>query len=233
MQQMTGVNMAIDRIFTALGVITTTMLVPGMVQAQEAPAHVTVAVTGGTLGIGPEIGYRLSPVIGLRASASFLGFGHDIDVEDINYHGDAKLRSFGANADVYPFQNAFRISGGFRVSSNRVDLVATPTEPVRVGNTTYTPDEIGTIDGKIRARKFAPTFTVGVAKNRSKGFAWSLDAGVMLHGRPRTYDVVATGQLANNPFLQEDLARERAEIEDKVDNYKIYPIVQLSVGYAF
>ncbi|EJU14267.1 hypothetical protein LH128_04699, partial [Sphingomonas sp. LH128] len=88
-------------------------------------------------------------------------------------------------------------------------------------------------EGKVRARRFVPTFTVGFAKNRENGFAWSLDAGVMLHGRPRTEDVVATGELASNPLFQEDLARERGEIENEVDNYKVYPIVQLSVGYTF
>jgi hypothetical protein len=201
--------------------------------AQEVPSRIVVAVSGGTLGVGPELGVRASTVLGLRASATFLGLGHDVDVDDINYHGDLKLRSYGANADLYPFANAFRLSAGFRVSRNRIDLVASPSQPVSIGGTTYDPGQIGTLEGKVRARKFAPTFTIGVAKNRRKGFAWSLDAGVMLHGRPRTYDLVATGELANNPIFEENLARERADIENEVDDYKVYPIVQLSVGYAF
>jgi len=201
--------------------------------AQAEPGRVTVAVSGGTLGIGPEVGLRPSPILGLRASAGFLGLGHDVDVDDINYHGDLKLRSYGANADLYPFGNAFRISAGFRISRNRVDLVATPTQPVSIGGTTYSPEEIGTIEGRVKARKFAPTLTVGVARNLRKGLAWSLDAGVMFHGRPRTRDLTATGELATNPAFQADLLAEQADIEDKVDDYKIYPIVQLSIGYAF
>lgn len=224
--------MTLKHIAGATGLIMASWL-PSVCHAQDTPTGVTVAATGGSLGIGPEVGFRPSPIIGVRASATFLGLGHNVDVDDINYHGDLKLRSWGANADIYPFRNGFRLSAGFRVSSNRIDLVATPTEAVTVGQRVYTPEEIGTIEGTVRARRFAPTFTVGFAKNREKGFAWSLDAGVMLHGTPRTEDVVATGELASNPLFQEDLARERAEIEGEVDNYKVYPIVQLSVGYTF
>lgn len=203
-------------------------------QAQNrAPAPITIAASAGSLGIGPEVGWRPLPAFGIRASASLLGLGHDVDVGDINYHGDLKLRSFGVTADLYPFENGFRLSAGLRRSRNRIDLVATPREAVTVGQTVYTPEQIGTIEGKVRARRYAPTLTLGVAKNRRKGLAWSVDAGVMLHGRPRTYDIAATGELASNPLFQEDLAREQGEIEDKVDNYRVYPIVQVSIGYAF
>lgn len=172
-------------------------------------------------------------MFGIRANAGFLKLSHNVDVDDINYDGDLKLKSYGATADFYPFESAFRLSAGFRIDRNKIKLVAIPSEPVTIGSTTYTPDQIGTIEGEIRAKKFAPTLTLGVAKNRGRGFAWSLDAGVMLHGRPKTYNLVATGQLATNPLFQADLTRERAEIEDEVENYKIYPIVQLSVGYTF
>ena len=209
------------------------IVLPAAVSAQDASSGVTASVTGGTLGIGPEIGYRPVPLIGVRASATFLGISHDVDVDDINYGGDLRLRSWGASADLYPFENAFRISAGLRSSRNRVDLVASPAQPVSIGGMSYTPEQIGTLEGEVRARKVAPTFTLGVARNLRTGLAWSLDAGVMLHGTPRTRQLRATGLLANNPLLQANLTRERAEIEDEIDNYKIFPIVQLSVGYTF
>jgi hypothetical protein len=206
---------------------------PSMASAQEGQGDFTLAVTGGSLGVGPEVGIRPLPMVGARVSATFLGFGHDIRVEDIHYRGDLKLRSWGASADLYPFRNGFRLSAGVRMSRNRIDLVATPSEAVRVGNRVYTPDQIGTIDGKVKARKVAPILTLGYARNQRRGFACSIDGGVMLHGRPRTEDIVATGELATNTIFQADLARERGEIERKVDNYKVYPVLQLSLGYRF
>jgi hypothetical protein len=220
------------RLFITLAAATTAGT-PAIVLAQESPARVVISASGGSLGIGPEIGIRASSVFGLRASATFLGLGHNVDVDDLNYDGDLRLRSYGAQADLYPFSNAFRVSAGFRVSSNRINLVASPRDSVSIGGTIYTPEEIGTIEGKVKARKFAPTLTVGVAQNRRKGLAWSIDAGVMFHGRPRTYDLVATGQLATNPLFQDDLRAEQARIDDEVDDYKVYPIVQIAIGYAF
>ncbi|VWX49733.1 hypothetical protein NOVOSPHI9U_260013 [Novosphingobium sp. 9U] len=45
--------------------------------------------------------------------------------------------------------------------------------------------------------------------------------------------MVTTGQLLSNSFFQADVARERAEMGDEVNEYKVYSILQLSVGYAF
>jgi hypothetical protein len=207
--------------------------IPIAVQAQDTSSGLTASVTGGTLGVGPEVAFRPIDAVGVRASATFFGISHDVDVDDINYMGDLKLSSWGATADLYPFESAFRLSAGLRSSRNRIDLLASPTQAVSIGGMTYTPDEIGTIAGELRARKVAPTFTLGLARNRRTGVAWSLDAGIMLHGEPRTERLWATGLLADNPFFQDDLAREREEIEDEIDNYKIFPIVQLAVGYTF
>ncbi|WP_126665586.1 hypothetical protein [Croceibacterium ferulae] len=206
---------------------------PAVAGAQDASPVVTLGITGGSLGVGPEIGYRPIPALGFRASANFLKLSHDVDVDDIDYNGDLHLRSYGATADLYPFESAFRLSAGLRISRNRVDLLATPLSPVSIGGTTYSPEKIGSIQAEVRARDVAPTLTIGVARNQSRGFAWSLDAGVMLHGTPRTDNLQVTGELASNPFLQDDLARERAEIEAEIDNYKVYPLVQLAVGYTF
>ena len=47
-------------------------------------ARLSVGITGGTLGIGPEIGYRLSKNFGVRANASFLSISHNIDSDNIH-----------------------------------------------------------------------------------------------------------------------------------------------------
>lgn len=111
-----------------------TIAVAAPAAAQTQSGGVSVGVTGGTLGIGPELGYRGNS-FGVRANATFLGIGRDVDSDGINYDGDLKLRSFGAMVDFYPFGGGFRISPGARITRNRVELVATPTEDVRSGTT--------------------------------------------------------------------------------------------------
>ncbi len=201
--------------------------------AQGEGARVTVGVTGGSLGVGPEVGVRISPTIGVRASASFLEINHDFGIDDIDYHGKAKLESYGAVVDLYPFSSGFRISGGARIDKNRVHVVSTPTSPVTVGDATFTPAQIGTLSGEVDAEEFAPTVTVGYAGGLTKGLKFGVDAGVMFQGKPEVHNLAATGSLATNPTFIAELEKERVKINDKVDDYKFYPIVQLSVFYAF
>lgn len=54
----------------------------------------------------------------------------------------------------------------------------------------------------------------------------------MLQGSPEVTKLTTSGMLSD-PELQADIQRERDEIEDDIDGYKYYPIVQLSLGYAF
>ena len=90
-------------------------------------ARLSVGITGGTLGIGPEIGYRLSKNFGVRANASFLSISHNIDSDNITYDGKVKLQSGGAMVDVYPFGGGFRVSGGVRINGNKARGIGTPT----------------------------------------------------------------------------------------------------------
>lgn len=199
----------------------------------DAPPHITAGITGGTLGVGPEVGVRISPSIGVRASASFLNLSHDFDVDDIDYNGKAKLESYGAVLDVYPFKSGLRISGGFRIDKNRVRVTSTPTSNVTVGDLTFTPAQIGTLSTDIDTREFVPLATVGYAGGLTRGVKFGIDAGVMFQGSPRVKSLTSTGTLASDPTFQTELAKERVRLNDKVDDYKLYPVVQLSLFYAF
>jgi hypothetical protein len=192
-----------------------------------------VGITGGTLGVGPEVGFRASPTIGIRTSASFLNVSRDFDIDDINYNGKAKLESYGAMLDVYPFQGRFRVSGGFRIDKNRVDLAATPTGIVTVGDLDYTPAEIGTLSGHVKAKEFVPVATIGYAGGLTKGLKFGFDAGVMFQGKPEVGNLRTTGTLASNNLFLAELEKERVKINRDMEDFRFYPVVQFSLFYAF
>ena len=195
---------------------------------------VTLGVTGGSLGVGPEITYRVNPLLGLRASATFLGFDAHGNVSDYRYDGHVKLRNFGGSVDLHPFANAFRLSAGVRsTDKNKVRFVGMARTSQTFGNVTFTPDQAGALSGSIRTKDVSPLLTAGYAHTTLSGFMFGLDAGVMFHGRPRVTDLVASGQLGSNPFAQAELARQEQRLRDRVDNYRYYPVVQLSLGYSF
>ncbi|AKM11238.1 hypothetical protein [Croceicoccus naphthovorans] len=201
--------------------------------AMAEDGGVMVGVTGGTLGIGPEVTYRMNETIAVRANATFFGYSHDVDSDDVTYDGKLNLQSFGAMIDVHPFGGGFRVSAGARIGDNKVKLKAAPTDDVEIGGTLYTPEEIGELSGEVKAKDFAPMLTLGWAGGLTKGLKLGFEAGAMFHGSPRIDNLTATGILADDPDFMDSLRAEEAEIEDDIDNYKIYPVVQLSVGYRF
>jgi hypothetical protein len=214
----------------AMGVFALALAAPAA--AQEA-GGITAGVTGGTLGIGPEVAFRFSENLGVRGNVTFLGVNRSVDSDDINYDGDLKLKSGGLMLDVHPFGGGFRVSAGARVNRNRVKLVAKPTDDVEVGDEIYTPEEIGTLSGTVKANKLAPTLTLGWGGGLKPGLKFGIEAGAMFQGSPTVKNLRATGLLASDPDFQASLRDEEAEVEDDIDKFKIYPIVQLSIGYRF
>jgi len=203
--------------------------------AQEQTSQFAIGVSAGTLGIGPEVTVRVSPLLAVRGNATFLGFGHSVDGDDIEYDGNLKLASVGATVDVHPFRSGFRISGGARYNKNKVKLTATPGagESVQLGGRTYTGSQIGTLRGSVRVKEFAPTLTLGYTGGGTQGLNFGIDAGVMFEGKPRIRNLRATGPIAAEPLFQDALQREEQDIRDDIEKYDIFPIVQLSIGYAF
>jgi hypothetical protein len=190
-------------------------------------------VTGGTLGVGPQLTYRAGPHFGVRANATFLSLSRDAEVDDIDYSGDADLRSFGAAVDWYPTGAGLRVSLGGRVNDTSVDLDAAPTTGVTVGDTTYTPQQLGALAGTVTVDEFAPLLTVGYGGKLGQGFTFGAEVGVMWQGAPRIDNLRATGPLAGTTLLQADIEREEQRIQDELDEYELWPIVQLEFQYRF
>jgi hypothetical protein len=193
----------------------------------------SIGITAGTLGLGPELAYRYGHYIGVRASAGFLSYNHDETVSDITYNGRLKLDSYGLAADLFPFGGGFRISAGARKNDNRIDLNGTPSTAVTLGNTVYTPAQVGTLSGTVEGNSFAPTLSLGYGGRLAKGFTLGAEIGVMFQGTPKVNNYHATGLLASTPGFQADLAEERQKVDDKVHNYQYWPIAQIILLYRF
>jgi hypothetical protein len=208
--------------------------------AKDGEGRVSAGITAGTLGIGPELGYRLSENIGLRANATFFSFGHDIHSDDIRYDADLKLRSGGAMIDVYPFGGGFRISGGLRVNGNKARGTGRPNDGASytIGGTTYSAAEIGMLHAETDINKVAPALTLGYGGGLSKGVTFGIEAGALFQGSVKVKPLTVTGVCADSSIgpcaaLAADLEAERQSVNDDIDDYKVYPVLQLTLGYRF
>ena len=211
-------------------------------QAQESDnARFKVGVTAGSLGVGPEVSYRFSENVGVRGNLTFLSISRDIESDDINFDASLKLASGGAMIDVYPFGGGFRVSGGLRVNGNRVRGIAKPNAGASydIDGTTYTAAEIGTLTAETDISNVAPSLTIGYGGGLSKGLVFGIEAGALFQGSVRIKPLTITGTCAGASAppscasIAADLDAERLSVNQDIDNYKVYPILQLSIGYRF
>ena len=112
-----------------------------------------------------------------------------------------------------------------------LDSRVTSEETVEIGDDEYDWDQIGTLSGCIEIDQVAPYIGIGwgnpLTHNRRWGF--TCDFGVAFINSPDV-SLSATGQGAG---LAEDLAKERNEIEDDMDSFKLYPVIAVSFFYRF
>jgi len=199
-----------------------------------AEGHFSASVTAGTLGVGPELGYRLSESFGVRANAAFLGGYGEFESSSISYRGDIDLKSGGVMADLYPFGGGFRISAGARLNGSDGKIGAAPAGSVEIGANTYTAAQVGTLRGDIETRNFAPALTLGWGGGFRSGLTLGIEAGALFTGALQVRNFRSEGgTLSNDATFAADLEAERREIQRRSDDYKVYPIVQLTLGYRF
>ena len=209
--------------------------------AEGDEARFKIGVTAGTLGVGPEASYRLSQNIGIRGNATFLSVNADINSDDLKYDANLKLQSGGVMLDLYPLGGGFRVSGGVRINGNRASAVGTPNSATsyQINGTVYTAGEIGTLTAETDIKKVAPALTLGYGGGLSRGLVFGVEAGVLFQGTVQVKPLTLTGLCAgpNAPAtcatLNADIQAERQSVNDDIDGYKLFPILQLSVGYRF
>lgn len=194
-----------------------------------------VGVKASTLGAGIEYEKQINYNLGMRFGFNYFQFDSDFNVDDINYDSTIDLQSLSAILDWYPFASAFRISGGLMLNGNDGDFTATPDRPVIIGDTLYSAQMVGTLNGSISFNTLAPYLGIGWSGGRDliEGLSLAFDVGVLFQGSPTIEDFQATGSLAGNSAFQSNLAWEKEKIQDDLDPYKYYPVIALTLMYRF
>ncbi|MEZ4483435.1 MAG: hypothetical protein R2864_02175 [Syntrophotaleaceae bacterium] len=206
-----------------------------VVPAFADTGDIALGIKASTLGAGAEATVGLCPSINLRAGANAFSFDFDANTSDIDYDVEADLLSFPVILDLHPFkESGFRISAGVLINKNKADAEGSSQSSYTIGDTVYTPEELGSLTGKIDFNSLAPYVGIGWgnAVGKDKRWSFSCDFGVVFQGDPKI-DLVANGTLASDPNFQDDLAREKKELEDELDDYKYYPLISLGITYKF
>ncbi|MBJ7510562.1 MULTISPECIES: hypothetical protein [unclassified Brevundimonas] len=227
--------------FIALAAAAAAALLPAAQAAAQTPVanaergRFALGAQVGTPGAGLQAQFAVNDYLVLRGGYDALQWDRDDTYDGIDYEADIDFKSPGAFVDLHPFKNPFFVSAGAYFGTRKVDLNATPTEPVNIGGLVFTPEQVGTLTGRIDLESTAPFVGLGFDNTFTHDGRWGLRllAGAAFGDAPQVDLNASGGTLSDQPAFQDRLAEEEREIQADADDYKVLPVVQIGLNYRF
>lgn len=200
-----------------------------------AAADVAIGAGGGTTGGTAEVQVELNDWLGLRGNFNYLKVGVDDNYDDIDYTADLDFNNVGAFVDLRPFRNSFVITGGAYIGDKQLSGTGMPTGSVEIGDETYTGDEIGTLTLDAMADDVAPFAGLGFDTTFQGDGRWGFKiiGGAMLSGTPDVVLDASGGTLSDDPDFRAALEQEEANLQEDVDDFEFYPVLQVGLTFRF
>jgi len=196
---------------------------------------ISLALKGGTLGIGGEAGIALTDDFILRGGVNYLKFNFDSTISDIDYTMEPEFKNGSLLLDWHPFSGAFRLTGGLYVNGNEINVDGTYRRDLL-------PAEFQQYAGLVRVKgtvdfnSIAPYAGLGWNSNHGqKGWGFAFDVGVLFQGSPNVSDLHVEAPLDINgyPEVVRFLDEQKKAIEDDLDPFQYYPVASLTLSYNF
>ena len=181
-----------------------------------------------TLGAGIEAGYRVNE--NWQARVGINGFSTSYVYHDRNSDLDSRisLLSGGVTVDYFPFAGDFHVSGGLRLSANRIDGKVRNLHARMGGTKVFVKDPL--TDFTIRQNAIQPYIGAGYSVAIKDRVSLNFDIGALYAGTPRLdVDSRATGL----GFTREQIRNEAERARDRIAPFKIYPVVQVGLKVSF
>ena len=201
------------------------LLVMAAALAACGAAHAAgVGVRIGTTGLGVDLATNIVPTLDARVGYSGGSWGYDTSTSNASYKGDLKLSNLNALLDFHPLGPLFRITGGVIFNKNKYDATGTVN------------GQPGSVDARVEAgRTAAPYLGIGYGNVAGTGVNFYADLGVMFMGTPKaTLTANCTGLSAGQcSALQSQTSTEQQNLQDKLDRFKAYPVLNIGLTIGF
>lgn len=217
--------------------------------AAAEPATWAIQVEGGTLGFGVSVLAGLNAQWQARLALRAGNVGYNFHAENSNgvqgdelrHHVDADLRSAGLLLDYYPgAARSFFLTAGVLYNDSRIRSRShcqnSSSCEVGDGVTTLPPNAV--ITGRYHLKDYAPYLGLGWGNPlKAAGWSWRAEAGVAYIGKVDV-DLTYQGNCGVGLFVspatcQQQVDNEARGLEQQFDDYRFFPLLQLSVAYAF
>ena len=200
----------------------------------HAQAGIAVGAGIGTTGGAVEAQVQVTPNIQLRGGYNYFQYDHDDSYDDIEYAGELDLSTVAAFVDLRPFGNSFIITGGAYFGEKTLDLAAAPGQTYQIGGQTYTSAQVGSLAGSVDLEDTAPFVGLGWDTTFQGGpIGFKFIAGAMFTGSPQVNLTSTGGSLSNDATFQAELQQEEDNLQNDIDDFKVYPVVQAGVTVGF
>jgi len=214
-----------------------------------------LGVKAGLLGVGAEVGARLTHRTNVRAGFNVMGYSRNFNKDGVSYDGHLAFRTIEAHLDFFPWAKSFHISPG---------MLAFIGDPVSAralvpGNRSFTlggqqyfsdPAAPATAKGKLNFNQAAPMITVGwgnLVHRDSKHISIPVELGIAFQGSPKTTlsysgnvcDAPSTSPLPNcrpvatDATVQAHVISEEGKINHSLSPVKVWPVISVGFGYTF
>jgi hypothetical protein len=195
----------------------------------------------GTLGAGIDLTYSVNEKTNARFNINNGKIDFDFEESNIDYDGSFNASTAGGLIDYYPHTNDFRLTTGFYVNQNELNLSATGGATSTIGDNN-TPINGLQLDLDVGFKKVVPYLGLGWgnAIKAEDDWQFGLDVGVLYQGSAKSslafvenglYYATLTEDQKNE--LQEALTQEENNINDELKDFKLYPVISVGVGYRF
>ncbi|MBU2761427.1 hypothetical protein [Acidithiobacillus sulfurivorans] len=198
-------------------VVLATLMAP--LSANASPFSILGGV--GTTGVYGGAQYRESPYFTTQAQIGGFSLDPSFSSGGENYNLGVHLLNGLIAEQWHPWEQGFYLTAGVFINGNRLSLQPSASNAGNYALATPAKVTFNTID---------PYFGIGYSQRFSSRSPWSfnLSAGAAYQGTPKVSVDQGVG-----PYAQYAYAAEVSNLNQSLDAFRWYPVVQVGIGYRW
>lgn len=212
-----------------LATVASLLAVPALADDDPAYDRFFLMPSVSTLGAGLEAGYRFNQQWQVRAGVNGYAGNFVYKRNDYDLHSRVSLLNAGVTVDYFPFANDFYLSGGARLSANRIEgKVRNLHGTLKNGADVFVPNPL--TDFTVKQNVIQPYLGTGYSVKVKDGVSLNFNLGALYAGTP---DLDVDSRAHKLGFSRKDIRREIERAQNRLSWFKIYPVVQVGLKIEF
>lgn len=206
-------------------------LLAGQARADDDPAYdrFFLMPNVSTLGAGVEAGYRIDEHWRARVGVNGLSTRFVYHDKDSDLHSKLTMLNGGATVDYFPFAGNFYVSGGVRLSANRIEgKVKNLHGKSTSGSSLDVPNPLTSYT--VTQNPIQPYLGGGYSVKVREGVSINFDFGALYSGTP---DLDVDSRAHKLGFSRHHIRREIERAQNRISPFKVLPVVQVGLKFEF